>query len=80
MSRGMGRTQRAILAALQAEPGRRFTVNELAAVAFPGIYIGPAQIESVRRALKTLGPKIGLHEVRVGQSNVGGWHYAYSTA
>ena len=37
MSRGLGRVQRKIDDALKAEPSRRFTVEELAEIAYPGV-------------------------------------------
>ncbi len=36
MSRGPGRLQRGLIAAFQAEPDRRFTIEELAALVYPG--------------------------------------------
>lgn len=67
MSRGMGAMQRGLLAALQAEPGRWFTIAELAEVAFPGDH---KHLSSVRRALEGLR---GLHRAREGQYGVHGY-------
>jgi hypothetical protein len=67
MSRGPGIVQRRLLATLQAEPGRWFTIAELAEVAFPGDH---RHLSSVRRALEGLP---GLHRAREGQYGVHGY-------
>jgi hypothetical protein len=71
MSRGPGIVQRRLRAALQGEPARHFTVEELAAVAFPSEPVGRAQLASVRRALKGLA----VTRFRVGRSGERGWRY-----
>jgi hypothetical protein len=56
MSRGLGRTQRAILALIAAEPGP-WTVEELCRLVYksqPGWNLPRAQVVSVARALKTM--------------------------
>jgi hypothetical protein len=55
MSRGPGRVHKAILEALQAEPQRRFYVEELARVAYPDVdVIDRSQITAVNRVLQRL--------------------------
>jgi hypothetical protein len=49
MSRGLGVVQRRLMAALD-ELGRRFAVEELAGIAFPGEPIERVHLVSVRRA------------------------------
>jgi hypothetical protein len=73
MSRGLGTVQRSLIAAL-AESGRRFTVKELAEVAFPGELIERKHKVSVRRALKNLAG-LDLHFSRAGESCARGWRY-----
>ena len=70
MSRGAGIVQRRIIAALQAEPTRLFTVEELAEIAFPGEPIEHKHWVSVRRALQGLK---GVHRTREGQYGVRGY-------
>lgn len=71
MSCGLGDLQRRLLAALQAEPARWFTIEELAEVAFPGGgTVEHKHLSSVRRALQGLP---GLHRTREGQYGVRGY-------
>lgn len=74
MSRGAGVVQRRLIAAFQAEPGRRFTVKELAEIAFPGEPIERKHAVSVRRALKNL-PGLDLHSYPRGRNGTRGWRY-----
>jgi hypothetical protein len=73
MSRGLGTVQRNLIAALN-ESGRRFTIEELAEIAFPGELIERKHEVSVRRALNNLrGPD--LHFSKAGENCARGWHY-----
>ena len=74
MSRGVGIVQRGLIAAFQGEPGRRFTVEELAEIAFPGEPIERKHLVSVRRALENL-PGLNLHFHKAGKSGSRGWRY-----
>jgi hypothetical protein len=76
MSRGPGIVQRRLVAALQAEPARRFTVEELTAIAFPAAEVGRAGLASVRRALIGLA----VHRQCAGRSGRSGWRYFVSCA
>jgi hypothetical protein len=71
MSRGLGIVQRKLVAGLD-ELGHRFTVEELAEIAFPGETIERKQLVRVRRALKHLP---GLHFQNAGRSGTRGWRY-----
>jgi hypothetical protein len=73
MSRGLGVVQRRLMAALD-ELGRRFAVEELAGIAFPGEPIERVHLVSVRRALQKL-PGLKLHFQRTGESGTRGWRY-----
>jgi len=75
MSRGSGAVQRAIIEAFVAEPGRRFSVEELAEVAYPGRPIEKAHKDAVRRALIGVEQTTGLARSRVGVSGRRGWQY-----
>ena len=78
MSRGPGRVQRAVRAALEAEPHRLFTVEELAGIAFPGERIEAKHRVSVLRALSRL--PIDFHSYASsnryleGHRSGRGWH------
>ncbi len=74
MSRGAGAVQRRLIAALQSKPSRRFTVAQLAEIAFPGEQIERKHAVSVRRALKDL-PGLDLHVIRAGEPRMHGWRY-----
>ncbi len=75
MSRGLGVVQRRLIAALQAR--RRFTVEELAEIAFPGEPIERKHLVSVRLALNKLKnlPGLALHFHKAGKSRARGWRY-----
>jgi hypothetical protein len=73
MSRGAGIVQRRLIAALD-ELGYRFTVEELAEIAFPGEPIERKHLVSVRRALENL-PGLKLHFYNAGKSGTRGWRY-----
>lgn len=75
MSRGLGRVQRCIVEAFESQPTRRFTVDELAALAYSGETIQRKHKEAVRRALKRLQPELGLHKYRAGFLRVSGWRH-----
>jgi hypothetical protein len=75
MSRGRGIVQRRIIAAFDAEPSRRFSIEELASVVYPGKTIERSQREAVRRALQSIGPVIGVHRSRAGRLGTRGWHH-----
>jgi hypothetical protein len=73
MSHGAGIVQRSLIAALD-ERRRRFTVEELAEMAFPGELIERTHMVSVRRALENL-PGLKLHFHKAGESGTRGWRY-----
>jgi len=75
VSRGLGRVQRCVAEAFEAQPNRRFTVEELAKLAFPGETIQRKHREAVRRALRRLEPELGLQKYRAGVLRVSGWRY-----
>ena len=53
MSKGPGRTMRPIIAAIEAEPKRRFTYDELTAIAYDGPATHSHEV-AVQRAVQTL--------------------------
>ncbi len=79
MSRGPGVVQRRLIAAFQSEPTRRFTVEQLAEIAFPGQQIERKHEVSVRRALKDL-PGLHLHVFRGAKPRAHGWRYVVGLA
>ncbi len=74
MSRGPGIVQRKIFAALKAEPGRWFTVLELAEAVY-GEPVKREHLEAVRRVLRGWP---GLHYAREGQYEVHGYRGFWS--
>lgn len=82
MSRGPGRVQSAIIHAFESEPTRRFSVEDLAGIAFPDQEIGPVHTGTISRALKTpaLARKLNLRRCRAGRRRTGGWHHVYERA
>ncbi len=79
MSRGPGVVQRKLISAFQSEPTRRFTVEQLAEIAFPGEQIERKHAVSVRRALKNL-PSLNLHVFRAAKPRAHGWRYVVGLA
>jgi hypothetical protein len=73
MSRGLDTVKRSLIAALN-ESGRRFTIEELAEIAFPSEVIRREHEVSVRRALKNLDG-LDLHFCKAGESCARGWRY-----
>ena len=75
MSCGPGFVQRRLIAAFKSEPTRRFTIEQLAEIAFPGEPIERKHVVGVRRALKKLKnlPGLDLHHCRAGRSGARGW-------
>jgi hypothetical protein len=78
MSRGPGRIQTAVEAALLAEPRRMFTVEDLARCAYPGKVIEHKHLTAVRRALDGI-PGLGTDGPRSNQHLKAhptgrGWH------
>jgi hypothetical protein len=71
MSRGPRRVQRAITAAFAAEPTRRFTTRELAALAYPGEEINRSRTNAVIRAVPQIEPALTF--CRVGAMDRFGW-------
>jgi hypothetical protein len=53
MSKGPGRTMRSIIAAIEAEPRRRFTYDELTAIAYDGPATHSREV-AVQRAAQSL--------------------------
>jgi hypothetical protein len=77
MSRGPGIIQRRIMAALQAEPARWFTVMELVVIAYPDEgMVEKTHLTSVWRALQGLKVK----RWRAGKRGGRGWYYKISYA
>ena len=73
MSRGPGHLPRRLLSALQAEPNRRFTVEELAELAYPGEEIDRSRLSSTRRVLNGLSGLISRE--RHGKVGSRGWRH-----
>ena len=78
MSRGPGHVQRTIAAAYDAEPNRRFTTRQLAALAYPGVEIGKPQTDAVLRAIPSISPALTF--CRVGAKGRFGWHHVWGRA
>ena len=53
MSKGPGRTMRSLIAAIEAEPKRRFTYDELTAIAYDGPSTRSHEV-AVQRAVQSL--------------------------
>ncbi|WP_440408689.1 hypothetical protein [Neorhizobium petrolearium] len=79
MSRGPGRIQREIMAALEADPHRRLTTAEIAAIVY-GDPVEDWHLETVSRSLRTLAPRLGLSKCRVAASGRFGWHHLWGRA
>jgi hypothetical protein len=76
MSRAYVHVEPAIIEAF-ADPSARYTVRELASLAYPDKEIGKAQIDAVGRALRKLATPLGLHKCRVGKLRCRGWRHVW---
>lgn len=77
MSKGPGKVQRAIIAAFEHEPSRRFTTAELAELTFPDATIEKNKTDAVHRALMKLTPVLGLTKSRIALPNAFGWQHRW---
>jgi hypothetical protein len=76
MSRGLGAVQRRLVAVFRCQPGRRFTIAQLAEIAYPGEPIERKHLVSVGRALKNL-PNLNLDLWRSRRgTGTPGWRYS----
>lgn len=75
MSKGPGHVQRAIAAAFDAEPLRRLTTRELAALAYPGKDIERRHLAATNRAAAKVVPALAF--CRVGDRDRLGWRYLW---
>ncbi|MHA6729625.1 hypothetical protein [Devosia sp. A369] len=80
MSRGFGVVQQRIIAVYEQQPQGSWTVEQLAAMVYPGAALGRAHKESVRRALAKLGEPLQLHRCRVRLPSGAGWHHVIARA
>ncbi len=77
MSRGYGTVQRGIIGIFRTEPSAKLTVNEIAEIIFGEAAPTRAQRESIRRALRSLLPRLGLCRSRIRLSDGFGWQHRY---
>lgn len=80
MSKGLGKTQLAIIEAFQSSPTEWLGVYDLADYAYFGQNIGAAQLSAVRRALIKLAPALNLKCSRVPFEKSLGWQNKYIQA
>jgi hypothetical protein len=66
-----------VIAALEGEPERWFTIEELAELAYPGEAVAHKHASSVRRALKSL-PDLKVRRQREGRYGARGWRHFVS--
>ena len=66
MSRGLGKVELRIKAALEAASGKSYSYADLAKIVFPGDAIKAKHLSSVRRAVLKLQPIMGLRKGRDG--------------
>lgn len=78
MSRGLGAVQRRLIALVEGQPGRLWTVETLAEEVYPGEDATPARREAVRRALAKLDGVLTINRCRTGHLGSGGWHHTLS--
>jgi len=77
MSKGLGKTQLAVMEAFSASPQKWLSVLDLAQYAYSPKAIGPPQLASVRRALVKVIPLMGLICRRVQPKGRFGWENKY---
>ena len=77
MSKGLGKTQLAVMEAFSASPQKWLSVLNLAQYAFSSNAIGASELASVRRALVKVGPLMDLKCRRVQPAGRFGWENKY---
>ena len=63
------------MTAFDDAPGKKFTVEELCAVVYPGEAIERKHKESVRRALNKIAPQANLWKSRAALPGAFGWRH-----
>ena len=77
MSKGLGKTQLAVMEAFNAFTQKWLSVLDLAQYAYSPKAIGPSQLASIRRALIKVIPVMGLILRRVQPKGRFGWENKY---
>ena len=77
MSKGLGKTQLAVMEAFNASPKEWLSVSEVANYAFNSAAPGAAELASVRRALVKVIPIMDLHCRRFRLEAQLGWKNKY---
>ena len=77
MSKGLGKTQLAVMDAFNASPQKWLSVLDLAQHAYSPQAIGPSHLASTRRALVKVVPLVGLICRRVQTKGRFGWENKY---
>ena len=77
MSKGLGKTQLAVMEAFNATPQEWLSVFDLAQYVYSPKAIGASELASVRRALIKIGAVMGLTCRRVAAKGRFGWDNKY---
>jgi len=80
VSKGYGRIQLAIATAFKDQPGRFFTIDELATIAYPGIALEAKHRDRTNRAVNSLMQDLGLMKRRVSLAQGLGWRNEFIRA
>lgn len=77
MSRGYGRTQRALMMAFEGQPNKLFGIDELVAVVYEGQTVTQIHRDYINAVMRKLAPALGIKKYRSGRSGSGGWSWCY---
>src|SRR5690606_16679281 len=77
MSRGYGRTQRALIAMFERRPDELFAIDDLVAAVYPEQTVTQVQRDYINAVMRKLAPTLGIKKYRSGRSGSGGWSWCY---
>jgi len=73
VGKGYGRIQLAIINAIKEQPRKFFTIEEFAAISYPGVPLESKHKDRVSRAVNSLVDELGLMKRRVALPGGLGW-------
>lgn len=77
MSKGYGRTQRALMAIFETNPGKLFGIDDLVAAVYKGQPVTQVRRDYINAAMKKLAPIIEVRKYRSGQPKRRGWSWCF---
>jgi|ThiBio_1000_plan_1041568.scaffolds.fasta_scaffold71170_1 hypothetical protein len=77
MSKGYGRTQRALIAIFEAHPGKLFGIDDLVAAIYEEQPVTQVHRDYINAAMRKLAPIIEVKRYRSGRPKRRGWSWCF---